>query len=118
MTPVVPASPDDVARLLEALALAEARSPHYRAHFAAARVRAAELRDYDAVRARVPRTAKADLVAAQRGLPPFGDFLAALPWARAAAHVSPAPAYIPLLADEPSATPVLLGAIGSTGVPR
>src|SRR5439155_1092591 len=118
MTPSWPPTPADVARLLEALALAEARSPHYRAHFAAARVRAAELRDYDAVRARVPRTAKADLVAAQRGLPPFGDFLAALPWELAAVHVSPGPLYIPRLADEPGGTPVLLEAIGAMGVRR
>jgi len=118
MTPSWPPTPADVARLLEALALAEERSPHYRARFAAAGFRVAELRDYDAVRARVPRTAKADLVAAQRAHPPFGDFLAAFPSELAAVHVSPGPLYIPRLADEPGGTPVLREAIGAMGVRR
>ena len=118
MTPSWPPTPADVARLLEALALAEERSPHYRARFAAAGFRVTELRDYDAVRARVPRTAKADLVAAQRAHPPFGDFLAAFPSELATVHVSPGPLYIPRLADEPGGTPVLREAIGAMGVRR
>ena len=116
MIPTWPPAPTDVDRLLETLALVEARSPHYRALLADAGVRVADLRGYDDFRRRVPRTAKVELVATQRESPPFGAFLAASPSELAAVHVSPGPLYIPRLADEPAGTPVLMEAIAAMGV--
>lgn len=118
VTPSWPPAAADVDRLLETLALVEARSAHYRARFADAGVRVAEVRGYDDFRHRIPRTAKVELVAAQRESPPFGAFLAALPSELAAVHVSPGPLYIPRLADEPAGTPVLMEAIAAMGVRR
>jgi phenylacetate-CoA ligase len=114
--PSWPPAASDVDRLLETLALVDAHSPHYRARFAAADVRVADLRGYDDFRRRVPRTTKAEVVATQREHPPFGDFLAAFPSELAAVHVSPGPLYIPRLADEPAGTPVLMEAIAAMGV--
>ena len=47
---------------------------------------------------RVPRTAKAELVANQRAHPPFGEFLAVPRAEFASLHTSPGPIYIPRLA--------------------
>jgi phenylacetate-CoA ligase len=82
----------------------------------AAGVRPAELRSYDAVRTRVPRTAKADLVQSQREHPPFGDFVAAPRAEFASLHTSPGPIFIPRLASERGGTPVLVEAVRAMGV--
>ena len=71
-----PPSTDEVARLIETLHWVVERSPYYRRVLDGAGVRVADLRSYDDVRRRVPRTAKVDLVENQRAHPPFGEFLA------------------------------------------
>jgi phenylacetate-CoA ligase len=111
-----PPTPEQLSRLVETLRWVEEHSPHYRRVFAASGVRAAELRTYDDVRRRVPRTAKSDLVASQRAQPPFGDFLA-VPRSRfASLHTSPGPIFIPRIAEERGGTPVLAKSIRTMGV--
>ena len=68
-----PPSTDEVARLIETLRWVVERSPYYQRLFDGAGVRVADLRTYDDVRRRVPRTAKVDLVENQRAHPPFGE---------------------------------------------
>src|SRR5207237_4318944 len=92
------------------------RSPYYRRLFDTAGVRPAELRSYDEFRRRVPRTAKADLVANQRDHPPFGEFLAVSREQFGSLHTSPGPIFIPRLAEERGGTPVLVEAIAAMGV--
>ena len=89
---------------------------YYRRAFAEAGVRVADLRTYDDVRRRVPRTAKTDLVANQRAHPPFGEFLAVPRSEFASLHTSPGPILIPRIASERGGTPVLKEAITAMGV--
>jgi phenylacetate-CoA ligase len=111
-----PPTPRQLERLFTTLVWVAERSPHYRRTFADAGVHVASIRSYDDFRARVPRTAKTDLVASQRANPPFGDFLAAPRTDFASLHTSPGPIFIPRLASERGGTPVLAHAIRSMGV--
>src|SRR5262249_8766277 len=111
-----PPTDDEFARVRETLAWVHERSPYYRRLFDNAGVQPPALRSYDEFRARVPRTAKADLVANQRDHPPFGEFLAAPPEQLASLHPSPGPIFIPRLAEERGGTPVLKEAIKAMGV--
>src|SRR5690242_19697445 len=111
-----PPGAEGFARLRETLAWVVERSPYYRRVFADAGVRVAELATYDDFRARVPRTEKTALVAAQSARPPFGDFLAVPREQIASLHTSPGPIYIPRLAEERGGTPVLREAIAAMGV--
>jgi phenylacetate-CoA ligase len=111
-----PPTSEQLSRLLETLRWVEEHSPRYRRLFAEAGVRAAELRTYDDVRRRVPRTAKTDLVASQRDQPPFGDFLAVPREEFASLHTSPGPIFIPRIASERGGTPVLAKSIRTMGV--
>ncbi|HVM98280.1 MAG TPA: hypothetical protein VMT89_17930, partial [Candidatus Acidoferrales bacterium] len=92
------------------------RSPYYQQSFAAAKVKLSDLTSYDDFRRRVPRLAKADLVANQRAHPPFGEFLTVPRNRFASVHTSPGPIYIPRLAEERGGTPVLKEAIKAMGV--
>lgn len=111
-----PPTPDDLTRLLDSLAWVAERSPYYRRLLAEAGVRVADLRTYDDVRRRVPRTAKTDLVANQRAHPPFGEFLAVPRSEFASLHTSPGPILIPRIASERGGTPVLKESIKAMGV--
>jgi phenylacetate-CoA ligase len=111
-----PSTSEDLARLLDMLRWVAERSPYYRRCFAAAGVVVDELRTYDDVRRRVPRTAKTDLVANQREHPPFGDFLAVPRSEFGSLHTSPGPILIPRLASERGGTPVLKESIKAMGV--
>src|SRR5881397_4090415 len=111
-----PSTARDVDRLRETLAWVAERSPYYRRVFAAAGVRAADLRTYDDFRAGVPRTEKTELVENQRTHRPFGEFLAVPREQFASLHTSPGPIYIPRLAEERGGTPVLVEAIAAMGV--
>ena len=71
-----PPTSADFTELRRTLEWVYANSPYYTRLFDRAGVKPAALRDYDDFRARVPRTAKADLVENQRQHPPFGEFLA------------------------------------------
>jgi len=102
--------------LRQTLAWVEANSPYYRRLWSQAGVRPAELRGYDDFRRRVPRTAKAELVANQRDHPPFGEFLAVPRERFGSLHTSPGPIFIPRLAEEKGGTPVLKEAIHAMGV--
>ena len=113
-----PPSTDEVARLIETLHWVVDRSPYYRRLFDAAGVRVADLRTYDDVRRRVPRTAKVDLVENQRAHPPFGEFLAVPRAEFGSLHTSPGPILIPRLASERGGTPVLASSIRAMGVRR
>jgi len=112
----LPPSTDEVARLIETLHWVVDRSPYYRRLFDAAGVRVADLRTYDDVRRRVPRTAKVDLVENQRAHPPFGEFLAVPRAEFGSLHTSPGPILIPRLASERGGTPVLASSIRAMGV--
>jgi phenylacetate-coenzyme A ligase PaaK-like adenylate-forming protein len=111
-----PPTPQDLTRLLDSLRWVAERSPYYRRRFADAGVQVHELRTYDDVRRRVPRTAKTDLVTNQRAHPPFGEFLAVPRAEFASLHTSPGPILIPRLASERGGTPVLKESIKAMGV--
>lgn len=106
----------DFDRLRETLIWVGERSPHYRRAFAAANLDPRELRSYDDFRARVPRTAKSDLVTSQAAQPPFGDFVTVPREQFGSLHTSPGPIFIPRLAEEKGGTPVLAEAIHAMGV--
>jgi len=111
-----PPSSQDLDRLLDSLRWVAERSPYYRRRFAEAGIRVSDLRTYDDVRRKVPRTAKTDLVADQREHPPFGDFLAVPRSEFGSLHTSPGPILIPRLASERGGTPVLKESIKAMGV--
>jgi phenylacetate-CoA ligase len=111
-----PPASDEFVQVRETLLWVRERSPYYRRLFDAADVQPAELRSYDEFRTRVPRTAKADLVANQRDHPPFGEFLAAPREQFGSLHTSPGPIFIPRLAEERGGTAVLKSAINAMGV--
>jgi phenylacetate-CoA ligase len=111
-----PPASDEFSRLRETLAWVHAHSPYYRRVFDTAGVRPAEIRSYEDFRARVPRTAKTDLVTNQRTHPPFGEFLAVPREQFGSLHTSPGPIFIPRLAEERGGTPVLMEAIKAMGV--
>src|SRR5262249_23634465 len=111
-----PPSTDAVARLIDTLRWVVERSPYYRRVLDGAGVRVADLRTYDDVRRRVPRTAKVDLVENQRAHPPFGEFLAVPRGEFGSLHTSPGPILIPRLASERGGTPVLASSIRAMGV--
>jgi len=116
MSAAWPSTARHLERLLETLRWTAEHSPHYRHMFAKAGVTAGELRTYDDVRTRVPRTAKTDLVESQRAQPPFGDFVAVPREQFATLHTSPGPIFIPRLASERGGTPVLAKSITAMGV--
>ena len=111
-----PPTDDEFAQLRETLNWVHARSPYYRRVLDAAGVAPRDVRSYDEFRSRVPRTAKADLVANQRAHPPFGEFLAAAREQFGSLHTSPGPIFIPRLPEERGGTPVLKEAIRAMGV--
>src|SRR5213594_1477419 len=111
-----PPTPDDLERLRATLEWVHERSPYYRRLFDTAGVRPVELSSYDDFRARVPRTAKADLVADQRAHPPFGEFLAVPREQFGSLHTSPGPIFIPRLREERGGTALLTQAIKAMGV--
>ncbi|HVO27092.1 MAG TPA: hypothetical protein VMW56_26065 [Candidatus Margulisiibacteriota bacterium] len=111
-----PPTTEEFARLRETLTWVHEHSPYYRGVLGAAGVHPAQLRHYDDFRARVPRTAKTDLVANQRTHPPFGEFLAVPREQFGSLHTSPGPIFIPRLAEERGGTPVLKEAIKAMGV--
>jgi phenylacetate-CoA ligase len=111
-----PPTADEITALRAAVAWASEHSPWYREGFAAAGVRAADLRTYDDVRTRVPRLAKVDLVENQRAHPPFGTFLTCGRTDFASVHTSPGPIYVPRLAAEKGGTAVLAESIHAMGV--
>ena len=111
-----PPTDEEFARLHETLTWVWARSPYYRRLLDAAGVTIEDLRSYEDFRTRVPRTAKADLVANQRAHPPFGEFLAVPRGQFGSLHTSPGPIFIPRLPEERGGTPVLKEAIKSMGV--
>jgi phenylacetate-CoA ligase len=111
-----PPTPQDVSRLRDTLAWVYDHSPHYRRVLDAAGVRPADLRSYDDVRLRVPRTDKSALVDGQRQRPPFGDFLAVPRDQIASLHTSPGPIYGPRLGSERGGMPVLAEAFRGMGV--
>jgi len=111
-----PPSPDDFGRVRDALEWAHTHSPYYRRLFDLSHVSPSDIDSYAAFRTRIPRTAKADLVADQRAHPPFGTFLAVPRGRFASLHTSPGPIFIPRLAEERGGTPVLKEAIKAMGV--
>lgn len=111
-----PPTADEFARLRDTLAWVHEHSPYYRRLLDAAGVRPDELRSYHDFRSRVPRTAKADLVANQREHPPFGEFLAVPREQFGSLHTSPGPIFIPRLSEERGGTPVLKESITAMGV--
>src|SRR5690348_6731056 len=111
-----PPSAEEFRQLRETLQWVHGHSPYYRRRFDEAGARPTELTTYDEFRARVPRTAKADLVANQRAHPPFGEFLAVPREQFGSLHTSPGPIFIPRLASERGGTPVLKEAIAAMGV--
>src|SRR6266478_6216773 len=111
-----PPASDEFARVRETLMWVQERSPYYQRLFDTAGVHPAALRSYDDFRSRVPRTAKADLVANQRDHPPFGEFLAVPREQFGSLHTSPGPIFIPRLREEQGGTPVLKAAIAAMGV--
>jgi phenylacetate-CoA ligase len=116
MTMYWPPVAEDFTPLRETLAWVYENSPYYRRAFDFAGVRPATLSSYDDFRRRVPRTAKADLVANQREHPPFGEFLAVPRERFGSLHTSPGPIFIPRLPEERGGTPVLKEAITAMGV--
>lgn len=106
----------DFSRLRDTLVWVHEHSPYYRRLLDAAGVRVSDLRTYDEFRARVPRTAKVDLVNNQREHPPFGEFLAVPREKFGSLHTSPGPIFIPRLPEEQGGTPVLKEAIKAMGV--
>jgi len=111
-----PPSDDDFRRLRETLTWVGEHSPWYRRAFAQAGVTVSDLDSYEAFRARVPRTAKTDLVENQRAHPPFGEFVTVPRSEFASVHTSPGPIYIPRLASERGGTPVLRESVRAMGV--
>lgn len=111
-----PPSAEGFTEVRETLAWVEQSSPYYRRLLAQAGVKVGDLRTYDDFRRRVPRTAKADLVANQREHPPFGEFLAVPRERFGSLHTSPGPIFIPRLKEEQGGTPVLKEAIRAMGV--
>jgi phenylacetate-CoA ligase len=111
-----PPTHDDFRRLHDSLSWVLERSPHYQRTFGEAGVTLQQIRSYDDFRRRVPRLAKADLVAGQRAHPPFGDFLTVPREQFGSLHTSPGPIFIPRLPEERGGTPVLKEAIHAMGV--
>ncbi len=111
-----PPASDEFIQLRETLTWVHEHSPYYRRALDAAGVRPADLRSYDEFRARVPRTAKTDLVANQRAHPPFGEFLAVPREQFGSLHTSPGPIFIPRLPEERGGTQVLKEAVKAMGV--
>lgn len=111
-----PPNSADFTELRRTLEWVYANSPYYTRLFDQSGVKPAELCGYDDFRARVPRTAKADLVENQRQHPPFGEFLAVPRERFGSLHTSPGPIFIPRLAEERGGTPVLKESIKAMGV--
>lgn len=111
-----PPTAESFAELRQTLGWVQQNSPWYRRRLAESGVELGEIRDYDDFRRRVPRTAKADLVANQREHPPFGEFLAVPRERFGSLHTSPGPIFIPRLAEEKGGTPVLREAVRAMGV--
>jgi phenylacetate-CoA ligase len=111
-----PPTPQDFIPLRDTLVWVYDNSPYYRRLFDDAGTHPTTLYSYDEFRRRVPRTAKADLVANQRAHPPFGDFLAVGRERFGSLHTSPGPIFIPRLPEERGGTPVLKEAIRAMGV--
>ncbi|HUI25888.1 MAG TPA: hypothetical protein VL403_07360 [Candidatus Kryptonia bacterium] len=111
-----PPRSDDFLPLRETLVWAHKHSPYYQRLLDAAGVHPADVKTYEDFRRRVPRTAKADLVANQREHPPFGEFLAVPRERFGSLHTSPGPIFIPRLPEERGGTPVLKEAIAAMGV--
>jgi len=108
----------DFPRLRETLVWVYERSPYYRRIFDEAGFHPGDLRHYGEFRSRVPRTAKADLVANQKAHPPFGELVTVAREQFGSLHTSPGPIFIPRLAEERGGTPVLAEAIEAMGVRR
>ena len=113
-----PPGAEDFAPLRETLTWVYEHSPYYRRLLETAGVRPADVLSYEDFRRRVPRTAKADLVANQRAHPPFGEFLAVPREQFGSLHTSPGPIFIPRLPEERGGTPVLKEAVAAMGVRR
>ncbi|MBI3785604.1 MAG: hypothetical protein HY270_19600 [Deltaproteobacteria bacterium] len=111
-----PPTQRDFEPLRETLAWVLERSPFYQRSFSAAGIRIGDLASYDDFRRRVPRLAKAELVADQRAHPPFGEFVTVPRNRFGSVHTSPGPIFIPRLAEERGGTPVLKEAIKAMGV--
>lgn len=109
------ASPAVWEQVHEALTRAERDSPFYRAKFAAAGVRAADIRG-PADLGRVPLTRKVEVPAAQQSAPPYGSMLAVAPERVASVSISPGPLFIPRTADEPTGIEALHESLGHMGV--
>jgi len=111
-----PPKASDFDELRRTLEWVYAHSPYYTRRFNEVGVIPGDLCDYEDFRRRVPRTAKADLVANQREHPPFGEFLAAPRERFGSLHTSPGPIFIPRLPEEAGGTPVLKESIKAMGV--
>lgn len=105
-------------RLRETLVWVYERSPYYRRVFDTVGVHPGDLRSYEEFRCKIPRTAKADLVANQAAHPPFGEFVTVGREQFGSLHTSPGPIFIPRLPEERGGTPVLAEAIDAMGVRR
>jgi len=99
----------------EALLRVARDAPFYRDKFAAAGVRAEEIRT-PADFARVPLTRKPEVPAAQKTAPPFGPMLAVPVERIASVAISPGPLYIPRTADEPTGVEALHESLRHMGV--
>ena len=99
-------------RLQETLGWVREHSPFYRERLSAA----APIDEYEAFRARVPRTTKTEVASEQRSAPPYGRLLAVPRSQVSLVHTSPGPIYIPRTAEERGGTPVLVEAIAAMGV--
>ncbi|HYD47181.1 MAG TPA: hypothetical protein VEB21_02475, partial [Terriglobales bacterium] len=107
---------DGFERVRQALAWAAENTRYYQRLFGAYGIAPNGLRDYDEFRSRVPRLAKADLVANQREHPPFGELLAVPRERFGSLHTSPGPIFIPRLPEERGGTPVLSKSVRAMGV--
>ena len=103
----------DFERLRETVSWVAQRSRFYQE-----RLRGKRIDSYEAFRAEVARTTKAEVAAEQRSAPPFGRLLAVPRGELALVHSSPGPIYIPRTAAERGGTPVLVHALETIGVRR
>jgi phenylacetate-CoA ligase len=103
------------AQVADTLRWVERASPFYREKFAAAGVRAGDIRTPEDFR-RVPLTRKAEVPAAQKTAPPFGPLLAVAGADVATIDVSPGPLYIPRTAREPTGVEALHESFRAMGV--